>query len=152
MSALQGQTVTQWPHDTQLDSPMSAPPSHRTRGCAIFPADGECFVDLNVLAGFNAAAAQNALVGIVAIERVGVVFRVGLGLEGEFLVLDGEQSRRVVDRAVPVVVVADGAVEEVVVEDAVEGLALRGVGAGGRGENHHAGSDTGWRRRGRARH
>src|SRR5579864_4795879 len=32
ISALQGQTVTQWPHETQLDSPMVDPPSHRTRG------------------------------------------------------------------------------------------------------------------------
>jgi FixJ family two-component response regulator len=32
MSALQGQTVTQWPHDTQLDSPIVVPPSHNTRG------------------------------------------------------------------------------------------------------------------------
>src|SRR5258705_12814880 len=30
--ALQGQTVTQWPQETQLDSPIVAPPSHRTRG------------------------------------------------------------------------------------------------------------------------
>src|SRR2546426_11583181 len=33
INALQGHTVTQWPHDTQLDSPIGFPPSHRTRGC-----------------------------------------------------------------------------------------------------------------------
>src|ERR1700691_2122794 len=33
MSALHGQTVTQWPQETQLDSPMVEPPSHNTRGC-----------------------------------------------------------------------------------------------------------------------
>src|ERR1700719_2652539 len=33
MSALHGQTVTQRPQETQLDSPIVAPPSHRTRGC-----------------------------------------------------------------------------------------------------------------------
>src|ERR1700685_1668510 len=32
MSALHGQTVTQWPQETQLDSPMVEPPSQRTRG------------------------------------------------------------------------------------------------------------------------
>src|ERR1700676_4688731 len=32
MSALHGQTVTQWPQETQLDSPMVEPPSHNTRG------------------------------------------------------------------------------------------------------------------------
>src|SRR5882762_6268416 len=30
--ALQGQTVTQWPHETQLESPIVEPPSHSTRG------------------------------------------------------------------------------------------------------------------------
>src|SRR5260370_32478348 len=34
MSALHGQTVTQRPQETQLDSPTVDPPSHRTRGCA----------------------------------------------------------------------------------------------------------------------
>src|SRR6267143_204210 len=32
MSALHGQTVTQWPQETQLDSPMVDPPSQSTRG------------------------------------------------------------------------------------------------------------------------
>ncbi len=32
MSALQGQTVTQWPQETQLEPAMSWPPSQRTRG------------------------------------------------------------------------------------------------------------------------
>src|SRR5207245_4650286 len=33
INALQGHTLMQWPHDTQLDSPIGLPPSHRTRGC-----------------------------------------------------------------------------------------------------------------------
>src|ERR1700752_2046311 len=33
INALHGQTDTQWPHDTQLDSPIVDPPSHNTRGC-----------------------------------------------------------------------------------------------------------------------
>src|SRR5204862_7349696 len=48
------------------------------------------------------------------------IYRVRLRLEGNPLVLDGEQLGRVVDGAVPVVVVADRAVEEMVAEDAVE--------------------------------
>src|ERR1700733_157450 len=32
ISALHGQTVTQWPQETQLDSPIAEPPSHNTRG------------------------------------------------------------------------------------------------------------------------
>src|SRR5690606_1823796 len=34
MSALQGQTVTQCPHETQDDSLMGRPPSQSTRGCS----------------------------------------------------------------------------------------------------------------------
>ena len=129
ISALQGQTVTQWPQETQLEPAICSPPSHRTRGMFALPVDRERLVDLHVLAGLDAAAAENALVGIVAVEGVGVVLRVGLGREGAGLVLYVELCGRVVDGAVPVVVVADGAVEIVVLEDAVEGLALRDVGA-----------------------
>ena len=71
ISALQGQTVTQWPQETQLDSPMVEPPSHSTRGMRIFPVDRKRLVHLDVLAGLDAAAAENALIGIVAIERIG---------------------------------------------------------------------------------
>src|SRR5579862_2169202 len=95
----------------------------------VFPADGERFINLNVLTRFNAAAAKDALGGIVAIEGIGVIFRVGLGLEWKRLVLDGEKAGGVMDRAVAVVVVADGAIEEMVFEEAVECFALRGGGA-----------------------
>src|SRR5207253_1253016 len=44
----------------------------------IFPVDRKRFVDLDVLAGFYAAPAQDALIGIVAIERVGVIHLVWL--------------------------------------------------------------------------
>ena len=44
----------------------------------IFPANGQRFVHLNVLAGLDAAPAQNALLRIVAIERVGVIHFVRL--------------------------------------------------------------------------
>jgi hypothetical protein len=47
----------------------------------ILPADGQGFVDLDILAGFDAAAAQNALIGIVAVERIGVIHFVRLGFE-----------------------------------------------------------------------
>ncbi len=42
------------------------------------PVDRQCFVYLHILAGLHAAAAQDALVGVVAIERIGVVLRVRL--------------------------------------------------------------------------
>ena len=68
----------------------------------------------HVLAGLDAAAAKDALVRVVAVERVGGVDLVRLGLERIFLVLHREHLRRVVDRAIAVVVVADRAVEQVV--------------------------------------
>ena len=110
------------------DRRAAVPQNARMR---ILPVDRKRFVHLHVLAGFDAAAAENALVGIVAIERIGVVDLVRLGLEGDFLVLDREHLGRVVDRAVAVVVVADRAVEQVILEDAIERLALRGRRRGG---------------------
>src|SRR6266849_1603758 len=80
----------------------SAIPKNSRMG--ILPANGQSFVDLEILAGFDAAAAQNALVGIIAVERVGVIDFVGLGFEREALVLDAQNLRRVVHRAVAVVV------------------------------------------------
>jgi hypothetical protein len=73
MRALQGQTVTQWPQETQLDSPMGAPPSHNTRGMLVFPANRQSLIDLKSLARRHATAAQDALIGIVAIEGIAVV-------------------------------------------------------------------------------
>ena len=104
------------------------------------PIDGEGFVDLDILAGFDAAAAEDALVGVVAIEGVGEVLLVGLGLVGNGLVLHVEVCDGVVDGAVLVVVIADGAVEEVVAEDAIEGFALGGVGCFGLGLDVEAGT------------
>ena len=57
--------------------------------------------------------------------------------------LDGQQLRRVVDRAVAVVVVADRAVEQVIAEDAIERLHLRGRRLGGLCGNPHSIRDAG---------
>jgi hypothetical protein len=59
------------------------------------------------VAGLDAPAAEDALVGIVAVKRVAVVDFVGLRVERDSLVLDGEQLGRVVNG-----VVAHRAVEE----------------------------------------
>src|SRR5947208_15055678 len=40
---------------------------------AIFPVDRKSFVDLDVLTRLHTAAAENALIGIVAVERIRVV-------------------------------------------------------------------------------
>ena len=120
---------------------MSWPPSQRTRGCAEVPVDGEGFVDLHVLAGFDAAAAEDALLRVVAIEGVGAVLLVGLGRVGGGLVFYVEVCGGVVDGAVLVVVIADGAVEEMVAEDAIEGFALGGVDCFGLRVDGEAGSD-----------
>ena len=107
------------------------------------PVDGEGLVDLHVLAGLDAAAAENALVGIVAVEGIGVILLVGLAAKGPRLVLHVEMLDGVVDGAVAVVVVADGAVEVVILEDAIEGFALRHVGARAFGDDVHAGGHPG---------
>src|SRR6266850_1917865 len=86
----------------------------------ILPADRQSFVDLETLTGFNTTAAQNALVGIIAVERVGAVDFVRLGFEWETLVLDGQHLGGVVNDAVAVVVVADGAIKEVIAQNAIE--------------------------------
>src|SRR5438105_455190 len=83
----------------------------------ILPADGQSFVDLEVLAGLDATAAQNALVGIVTVERVRVINLVGLRFEGHALVFDAQHLRGVVYRAVAVIVVADGAIEKVIAQN-----------------------------------
>jgi hypothetical protein len=58
-------------------------------------------------------------------------------------VLDFEERGGVVDGAVLVVVVADGAVEEVIAEDAVEGFALGGLGSVAFGFDLHVGGEAG---------
>jgi hypothetical protein len=119
------------------DGRAAVPQHARVR---ILPVDGQRFVDLDVLAGLHAAAAENALVGIVAVERIGVIDFVGLGYERDSLVLDGQQLRGVVDRAIAVVVVADRAVEHVVAEDAIKCLRCAAAALRGLGEDLHASS------------
>ena len=120
---------------------LAAIPEHA--GMFRLPVDGEGLVDLHVLAGLDAAAAEDALVGIVAVEGIGMVLLVGLAAEGPRLVLHVEMFDGVVDGAVAVVVVADGAVEVVILEDAIEGFALRHVGAAALGDHVHSGSNLG---------
>ena len=103
----------------------------------IFPANGQGLVDLNVLAGLDTATAKNALVGIVAIKWICRVHFVGLCPEWDGLVLDAEKLGGVMDRAVAVIIVADGAVEQVIAENPVERFPLSGLCPGGlRGNDH----------------
>jgi len=55
----------------------------------VVPIDGKRLVHFDVLASFHAAAAQDALVGIVTIEGICVVDFVRFGLERDLLMLDG---------------------------------------------------------------
>ncbi len=91
------------------------------------PVDRESFIDLHVLARLNAASAEDALIGVVAVEGIRHVLLVRLWRVRPGLMLYVQFFGGVVDGAVAIVVVADGAVEHVVLEDAVEGLALRDV-------------------------
>ena len=67
------------------------------------PIDGERFVHLNVLTGLDAAAAKNALVRVIAIERIGPVLFIWLRLIGSRLVLHIQVRSGVVNGAVLIV-------------------------------------------------
>jgi len=91
------------------------------------PIDGESFVYLNVLTGFHAAPAENALVRIVAVERICKVLLIGFRFELSNLMFHIQIGGRIVNGAVLVVVVANRAVEKVIFEDAVERFSLRDI-------------------------
>jgi hypothetical protein len=91
----------------------------------VFPVDRERFIYLKVLAGLNAAATKNALIGIVAIERIRIVNFVRLGTKGDLLMLDTQQPGGVMDRAVSITVVADSAIQKMIAKNAIECFALR---------------------------
>src|SRR6266404_46531 len=109
----------------------------------IFPTDRECFIHLQRLAGLYAAATQNTLVGVVPIEWVGIVDWVRLGTIRYLLMFDFQQFRCVMNRAVAVVVVANGTVEKVVPKDAVERFSSSGFCPRRTGDNLHPGRDGG---------
>src|SRR5207237_3340870 len=111
---------------TGLSDRRTAIPKHARIG--IFPVDRKSFVDLDVLTGFNAAAAENALIGVVSIERIRVVDFVGLRSKRDSLVLNGQQLRRVMNRAIAIVVIADRAIKKVITEDAIKRFHLGGRG------------------------
>ncbi len=94
----------------------------------ILPVNRKSFVDLDVLTSLHTAAAENALIGIVAIERIGVVDLVGLRSKRDSLMLNGQQLRRVMDRAIAIVVIADRAIKKVITEDAIKCFHLGGTG------------------------
>jgi len=75
---------------------------------------------LQILAGLDAAAAQDALIGIVSIERIAAVDLIRLRLEWIMLMLDPEKLGGVMNGAITVVVIANRAIEFVVPENAVK--------------------------------
>src|SRR3984893_18449853 len=91
---------------------------------SILPVDRKGLIDLNVLAGFDASAAKNALLRVVAVERVRVILFVRLGMKRNRLMFNAQQSFGFVNSAVSVVVVAHGAVENMIAENAVKRLPL----------------------------
>src|ERR1700674_3483418 len=74
---------------TGLADGRTAVPLHARVG--ILPIDGKSLVHLYVLTGFHAAAAKDALVGVVPVEGICVVDCVGLVLEWGLLMFDGQQ-------------------------------------------------------------
>ena len=80
----------------------------------IFPADGKRFVDLQILTRLHTSPAQDALIRVVTIEGIGSVDLVRLGPIGDTLVFDFQQPSRIVNGAVPIVVIAHGTIQEMV--------------------------------------
>ena len=128
-------------HAARVADRLSAVPQHARE--LVLPADGKRLVHLHVLARLDASAAKDALVRVVAVERIRFVHRIRFRLEGQVLVLQVQHVGAVVDRAVAVVVVADGAVEQMIGEDVVIGLLLRRNGLGRLGLHLHPGGDGG---------
>src|SRR6266849_3880481 len=91
----------------------------------ILPTDGERLIYLQILAGFDAPAAQNTLAGVVTVKRIAIVDFVCFWFKRITLVLHAEHLRCVVNRAVSVIVVAYSAVEFVIAQNAVERLGPR---------------------------
>jgi len=112
-------------------------------GMFTLPVDRKSFVDLYILARFDAATAEDALVGVVTIEGVGVILLVGLVGKGDRLVTYLEDTGRVVNRAVLVVVVADSAIKIMILKNAIERFTLRRVDKFAGSYDFHAGSDRG---------
>src|SRR5437660_11643442 len=81
---------------TGLSDRRTAIPKHARIG--IFPVDRKSFVDLDVLTSLHTAAAETALIGIVAIGRIRVVDLVGLRWTRESPMLNRQPLRRVMDR------------------------------------------------------
>src|SRR5713226_3759614 len=97
-------------------------------GMRILPVNRKSFIHLYVLAGFHTSATKNALLRVVAVEGVRMVLFVRLGMIRNRLMFDPQQSLRVVNCAVSVVVVTHGAVENVIAQNPIKRLSLRGTG------------------------
>lgn len=93
----------------------------------IFPTNGQGLVYLDVLTGFYASTTQDTLVRIVTIKGIGIVDLVRFGAERCLLMLNLQQFRRVMNSAVPIIIVANGAVEKMVTQDPVERFPLSGL-------------------------
>ena len=97
----------------------------------IFPANRQRLVHLQILTSLHAATAKNALTRVITIERIGIVYREWLRLEWPVLMLDLHQRRRIVNRTVLVIVIANRTVKFVISQDHVHGGQPRSVRARG---------------------
>ncbi|CCJ89733.1 FIG00554473: hypothetical protein [Cronobacter turicensis 564] len=115
---------------------VAAVPQHaRVRHGVI---DAQRLVDFNVLTRLHAAPAQNALIRVVGVKRVGVVFHVGFALIFVALNRDMHVCDGVVQGAVAGVVFADGAVELMFGEQPVHPFMLRRLRVGRAAGDFHA--------------
>ena len=111
------------------------------------PIDRQRLIHLHVLARLHTTPAQDALVRVIPIERIRHVLLIRLRRKRTSLVLNIQLCRRVVDRAVLVVVVAHRAVQHMVLQNPIERLALRDIDGLARGLHLHPCSHPGRRTR-----
>src|SRR5258708_33887878 len=97
----------------------------------ILPVNRKGFIHLHVLAGFDTSAAKNALLRVVAVEGVRMILFVGLGMIRNRLIFDAQQSFRVVNSTVSVIVVAYGALDNVIAETPSKHRSYRDHGPSG---------------------
>ncbi|CCK16318.1 hypothetical protein BN136_2328 [Cronobacter universalis NCTC 9529] len=123
-------------HAAGAGDSLAAVPQHTRVGHGVI--DAQRLVDLDVLARLHAAPAQNALVGIVGVKRVGVIFNVGFALV--FVALNRNMHIRhgIMQGAVAGIVFADGTVKFMFGEQPVHAFVLRRLRVGRAAGNFHA--------------
>jgi hypothetical protein len=89
-------------------------PIPQNTGNGIFPADGERFINLQILTRLYTPPAQDALIRVVTVEGIGFVDFVRLVPKRNALMFNFQQGSRIMNGAIPIVVIAHGTIQKMV--------------------------------------